>query len=215
MSFNNIYFYFIFSVTKPIQSGHTELASVSEMPGVFCKYINLQTENFIPKDLSPLKVLLSVSWDQKNFTNANDASATWSEDVSTNGFKACVLVAGRYQNSDFKSKPFVHWSVFQEKMFENSKEITAGSTTLDTWYTGTQCKVINSSPRNSGNVNVYVSIEHPQKKNYKNAMTVWPEITIRSYTKDVRVCARELQNFDGINKGIIVVSKVFIFLYYF
>ena len=77
----NLFLYFHFSVTKPLQSGHTELASVSEMPGVFCKYINLQTENFIPKDLSPLKVLLSVSWDQKNFTNANDASATWSEDV--------------------------------------------------------------------------------------------------------------------------------------
>ena len=92
-------------------------------------------------------------------------------------------------------------------MFENSKEITAGSITLDTWYTGTQCKIINSSPRNSGNVNVYASIEHPQKKNYKNAMTVWSEITTRSSVKDIRVCARELQNFDGIHKGIIVVSQ--------
>ena len=61
---------------------------------------------------------------------------------------------------------------------------------------------------------VYVSIEHPQKKNYKNAMTVWSEITTRSYNEDVRVCARELQNFDGIHQGIIVVSH-FILLYYF
>ena len=199
-------------VTKPLQSGRTELVTAPEMPGVFCKYINLESENFIPIDISPLKILLSVSWDQKNLTNVNDASASWSEDVSTNGFKACVLVAGRHQKSDFMLKPFIHWFVFQEKLFETSKNITAGSTTLDTWYTGTQCKIIHSLSRNSADVNVYTSIEHPRKMNYQNAMTVWTEITRRSsYTKDVRVCARELQNFDGIHKGIIVVSIFLLF----
>ena len=91
------------------------MASVSEMPGVFCQYIDLHSENFIPTEISPLKVLLSVSWDQNNFTNANEASATWSEDVSTNGFKACVLVAGRYQNSDFRSPNHSFIGVFSRK----------------------------------------------------------------------------------------------------
>ena len=176
------------------------------MAGVFCKYINLQSENFIPTSSSPLKVLLSVSWEQKNLTNANDASAIWSEDVSRNGFKACVLVAGRHQNSDFKSKPIVHWSVFQRQMFDKDDSIKVGSMTLDTWYTGTQCKVVHSFTGSSANVNIYASIEHPERLDYQNAMTVWSEITTRSTIKDVRVCARELQNFDGIHKGIIVVS---------
>ena len=186
------------------------MVSVPEMPGVFCKYVNLESENFIPIEISPLKVLLSVSWDQQNFTKANDASASWSEDVSTNGFKACVLVAGRHMNSDFKKMPSVHWSVFQKQMFDGVNNINVGSTTLDTWYTGTQCKVVNSFTGNSADINVYASIENQERKNYQNAMTVWSEITSSSSsffsTKYVRVCARELQNFDGIHKGIIVVS---------
>ena len=183
------------------------LVSVQLTSGVFCKYINLQSENFLPTESSPLKILLSVSWDQKSFVNKNNVSSAWSEEVSKNGFKACVLVV-EYLKTNFQSKPTIHWSVFQKQMFEKAKNIETGSMTLDTWYTGTQCKVIKSSP-DSSNVNVYASIEHPQKKNYKNAMTVWSEITTRSSTKDVRVCARELQNFNGIHKGIIVVSCYF------
>ena len=185
------------------------------MPGVFCQYIDLHSENFIPTEISPLKVLLSVSWDQNNFTNANEASATWSEDVSKNGFKACVLVAGRHLNSDFKKLPSVHWSVFQKQMFDSVSSIKVGSTTLDTWYTGTQCKVVHSFTGNIPMTNVYASVEHKEKKNYQNAMTVWSEISGSSSsffsTKYVRVCAREFQNFDGIHKGIVVVSALFLY----
>ena len=196
------------TLVKPLQSGRTQLVPVPEMPGVFCKYINLQSENFLSFQSSSLKVLLSVSWDQNKFTNPNDASATWSENVSKDGFKACVLVAGRHVNSDFKSTPSVHWIVFQREMFNTVKNIYVGSTTLDTWYTGTQCKIVHTTFGNSANVTVYASIEHPERSNYQNAMTVWSEITSRSFnTKDIRVCGRELQNFDGIHKDIIVVSN--------
>ena len=179
------------------------------MPGVFCKYINLQSENFLSIQSSSLKVLLSVSWDQNKFTNPNAASATWSENVSKDGFKACVLVAGRHVNSDFKPTPSVHWIVFQKKIFDKVPNIKTGTTTLDTWYTGTQCKIVHTTFGNFTNVTVYASIEHPERSNYQNAMTVWSEISSRYdyYPKDIKVCARELQNFDGIHKDIMVVSN--------
>ena len=205
------------TLAKPLQSGRTQLVSVPEMPGVFCKYINLQSENFLSFQSSSLKVLLSVSWDQNKFINPNDASATWSENVSKDGFKACVLVAGRHVNSDFKQTPSVHWIVFQREMFNTVKNIYVGSTTLDTWYTGTQCKIVHTTFGNFANVTVYASIENPERSYYQNAMTVWSEITSRYYdyyTKDIRVCARELQNFDGIHKDIIVVSNQKEFIFY-
>ena len=206
------YIFFLQNLVKPIQSGRTKLPSlvtIKLLSGVFCEYINLQSENFIPIQSSPLKILMSVSWDQKSFVDKNNVSSAWSEDVTRNGFKACVLVV-EYLKTNFKSKPTIHWSVFQKQMFDKVKNINIGSTTFDTWYNGTQCKVVYSLSSHSSNVNVFASIEHPRKKNYQNAMTVWSEVTTRSSnTKDVRVCARELQNFNGVHQGIIVVRFSF------
>ena len=152
-------------------------------------------------------MLLSVSWGQKHFTKPNDASASWSEDVSVNGFKACVLVAGRHLDSDFKSPPSVHWMVFQEEMFDGNLYIGSQTFTLDTWYTGTQCKRARIFQAGVGALKVYASVEHSKRRNYQNAMTVWSEITPIHFNRlDVRICARELQNFDGIHKDIKIVS---------
>ena len=197
-------------LAKPLQSGRSVLDAVAAMPGLFCKYINLRSENFIPIQWSSLKVFLTVSWEQANFTEPNDASASWSEDVSVNGFKACVVVAGRHFNSEFKSPPSVHWIVLQDKFLKDRKAITLGSTVLDTWYTGTQCETIHFNHIQNTSLNIIASVEHPKRNNFQNAMTVWTEVMrhqnwYHSY-EVIRVCARELQNFDGIHENITVVS---------
>lgn len=204
-----------------MQSGRTYLDEVNTFPGLFCKYVTLNRNNFISGEgpWSKIKVILTVSWeDEKKMTGErdqtiqqpHDASAVWSEQVSTSGFRACVLVSGRHLATDFRnSQPRVHWQAFQNEFFRKNNFMHSGSVPMDTWYTGAQCKNLTSSEsflRNSS-VNVYASVEHLEAKDYKNAMTVWSEITTsRSGDTAVRVCARELQNFDGIHKGIIIVG---------
>ena len=76
-----------YSKVKPIQSGRTQLEPVVELPGVFCKYIEIDSENFVPEtNNNTLKVFLSTSWNQQgDFVKANQASAAWSEDVTIRG----------------------------------------------------------------------------------------------------------------------------------
>lgn len=87
-----------------------------------------------------ISVQLSVSWGQKNATDiAHDAAASWSEDVTRNGFKACVLVAGRHYFSTIKQKPYVHWYAYQLGVVHKSHGVAAGVIDISTWYTGSKC----------------------------------------------------------------------------
>uniref|UniRef100_A0A7M5WI73 Uncharacterized protein n=1 Tax=Clytia hemisphaerica TaxID=252671 RepID=A0A7M5WI73_9CNID len=187
-----------------IQSGRTQLEANKEMPGLFCKYINIDPTNFINSQSSTLKVLLTSSLNQTS-NNMKEASAAWSEDVTINGFKACIMVAGRHLHSEFDYPPSVHWTVFQK---EYSPGKYSGSVMLDTWYTGTQCKeamTINYLTDSIGEGNVFASAHHLEARNLQNAMTVWAEKTRRSSNYvSIRVCARELQNFDGVHKGVVI-----------
>ena len=196
----------------PYQSGRTHLEALPDMNGVFCKYIKIDSKRFLPTTLSSLKVLLTVSWNKKSFDTPNDASASWSEDLTSKGFKACALVAGRKMNSQFNSFPVIHWTVFQEQVFKN--QMRGGSEKFKTWYTGTQCQTIVPGiyirDFYSQKPTVIASVYHSKPKNYQNAMTVWAELQPVSYRQfAVRVCARELQNFDGKHEGIEVVSLTF------
>lgn len=189
----------LYFTVQPFQAGSTTLESDVNISGVFCKTIQLNPSNFLPAQSSPLKILLSTSWSSSS--QRIEASASWSENVQEDSFRACTLVAGRHPVDYFQSPPIVQWIVFQNQFFHDDKYIQSGSTTLDTWYTGSQCKFVTytMSPEN----HVYVSVSHSKPKVYSNAMTVWAEI--RNLFQ-VFVCARELQNFDGVHKGVIIVS---------
>ena len=201
---------------------------VAKHPGLFCKYIQVDESlsnlfQAYTTNSSRLHVLLSVSWSRKSIpttkkqtltsSEPHKASAVWSEDVSHQGFRACVLVSGRFLHEDLQP-PSVHWSVFRKEFFSGDNDepnIRVGSVHLDTWSTGTQCKTMfNISGNPSTTYNVFTSIELPgdgSQMSYKDAMAVWTSFdNYRSILKYVIVCARELQNFDRVHKGIIVVS---------
>lgn len=47
-----------------------------------------------------------------------------------------------------------------------------------------------------------VTVEHSHVRNYGNAMSAWAE----GSGSLIRICARELENFDGIHSGIKLVN---------
>ena len=187
-----------------MQSGQTELDEDEKMPGVFCKYIHLNPSNFLPTSISQMKVLLSVPWNKTMYNSTIiEASASWSENVTSHGFKACVLVAGRHLNSEFKVLPSIHWIAlnFHENYFDSSVN-ESGIARLPTWRTGTMCQSVLVKSRLDSSLRAIVSISHTKAQNYHNAMSVWADLTSSS----LKVCSRELQNFDGIHEGVLVVS---------
>ena len=100
-------------VELPYYSGSTQLSAVPEMSGAFCQYIPLPSSYF--NTFSNINVILTTQWSEHNITSShgNKASATWSEDVTRQGFRACAVVAGRSvlnrgEWSERESQSFIH-----------------------------------------------------------------------------------------------------------
>ena len=136
-----------------------------------------------------------------------EASATWSEDVTINGFKACIMVANRHLHSEFENLPSIHWTVFQSEFFSNDDHIKSGLTWLNPLKRSTQCKIIESVKKNT-KFQIYTSLQSSDIVDGRHSMTVWTEIVHGpSLTNYVKVCTRNLHNdYEIQHKGVIVVS---------
>ncbi|XP_065683052.1 uncharacterized protein LOC100210520 isoform X2 [Hydra vulgaris] len=176
----------------PYLTGMVKLDPVPGAPGVFCKNVAL-VSNFFYK-LYPLQVILTVSWesDIKRKT-IHDASAVWSENVTVNSFRACVLVAGRHFFDNLPS-PNVYWGVFQKSIFTPGI-IEGGIINLPTWETGSQCFSL-SFPR-TPNLLASVSLN---SSSFTDALNIWIEKDPNSLVH--KICVQELQNFDGVHEGV-------------
>ncbi|XP_057295079.1 uncharacterized protein LOC130623591 isoform X2 [Hydractinia symbiolongicarpus] len=181
----------------PYQAGVTQLDVVPNAPAVFCKYIHLNPNNFHPT--SQISVQLSVSWKQNSSINSShDATASWSENISNKGFKACVMVAGRHFFDSFDHNPSIHWTAYQDGLA--GPDIELGVINMTTWHTGSRCMSFRLK-KYSSNTQLFVSVEHTHRNMFKNAMTAWFEVN-SFFFGNLKVCARELQNFDGTHSGI-------------
>ena len=125
----------------PYDSGTTRLDTVPGIPVAFCKYVDLNRIMF-DEDLQ-MHIQLTVTWNQSKPSNiSHDATASWSEEVSINGFKACVMVAGRHFFG-IADKPGVHWIAYQVRLRNAARgALEGGVVTLKNWYTGSKCAFI-------------------------------------------------------------------------
>lgn len=179
----------------PYQAGEVKLAPVSGLKTAFCKSVILDHTVFGVYE--KVNVLLTVNW--KNQSIVNDASASWSEDVTTSGFKACVMVAGRHFFDNLDA-PSVHWVAYQRGVMPIDGGLEVGTVNMKTWYTGSRCQFIKFK-KATPMTKVLVSVEHKQSREFRNAMTAWVEKgNVKGYMW--KICARELQNFDGVHEHI-------------
>ena len=217
-------FLFILLTAQPIQSGITKMNAVANHSGLYCQYIliNRALSIIFQTASSRLHVLLSV---KNNATDRQKDYSVWSEDLSHQGFRACVFVHNGSLHDDLLQLPSVHWSVFSKELFplkdtdEVRSAVKIGAEYLDTWSTGIHCQnIFNNSSTNTSSssikYNVFTSIELNSKNaslvGYKNALTVWTEVIVEEKDlvrmKHVRVCVRDLQNRDIVHHRVVVVS---------
>ena len=123
-------------IAFPYQAGSVMLQRVPNIPVAFCKYVHLNYKLFEPD--FPIHVQLTVSW-QRNQT-FKEGSAAWSENVTTSGFTACVLVAGRHFFGGVPT-PSVFWMAYQKGLMISSKgQLMGGSIDMPSWYSGSRCQ---------------------------------------------------------------------------
>lgn len=187
-------------------SGVVQLEPMPKIPTVFCRFVKLNLGMF---DASvPIGIQLTPSWEATvgDWNGLHEASATWSEKISPNGFKACAMVAGHHFAANSYPVPKVHWIAYQifGSDCHQSENMQSGSVHLPIWYTGSKCSELMLRHRFTDISKIFVSVEHTREDNYADAITAWSEIhTVANTTfKFVRVCARELQNFEGEHKGV-------------
>jgi len=97
--------------------------------GFYCVRVNMKAKTFY--EHAELHVQVSVNW-MNNGETVHDASTSWVEDVTGNGFKACVLEAGR---RDLAAAPYINWFAYQGKM----EGISADVIEVGDWMSGTHC----------------------------------------------------------------------------
>ena len=111
------------------------LEAIPNVPVAFCKYVHLNSKRFEPD--FPMHVQLTVSWNNKDF---KEGSAVWSENVTTSGFSACVLVAGRHFFGGVPT-PTVFWMAYQRGLMTSSNErLVGGIIVMPTWSSGSRCQ---------------------------------------------------------------------------
>ena len=118
----------------PYQAGSVLLEPIPNIPVAFCKHVHLNSKRFVPD--FPMHIQLTVTWRNQTF---KEGSAAWSENVTTYGFTACVLVAGRHFSGDVPT-PTVFWMAYQRGLIIPSNgQLTGGSIVISAWYSGSRC----------------------------------------------------------------------------
>ena len=75
----------------PYQTGSVLLKPIPNIAVAFCKYVHLNNKRF--ESDFPMHIQLTIAWRNQTF---KEGAAVWSENVTTFGFNACVIVAGRH-----------------------------------------------------------------------------------------------------------------------
>ena len=101
----------------------------------FCKYVHLNGKRF-ESDL-PMHIQLTITRRNQTF---KEGAAVWSENVTTSGFNACVLVAGRKFLGGVVA-PSVFWMAYQNALLNSSEgQLTGGSINMPSWFSGSTCQ---------------------------------------------------------------------------
>ncbi|XP_073250982.1 uncharacterized protein [Porites lutea] len=137
-----------------------------------------------------VKVLASFGHAVNNSAHSNGA-AIWVESEDANQFRACVY---EYSDGSNKTAEF-NWVAMQSA----PSGAQLGTTLLDSWATGTECKRIDFPQRFQSLPTILVTPSHLVPERPQDAMAVWVENLTQSSFK---ICLREVKIFDGFHQNI-------------
>ncbi|XP_031556391.1 uncharacterized protein LOC116293136 [Actinia tenebrosa] len=166
-----------------------------------CEIVSLKPYTFYPD--KPLHIQLTV-----NYVNAlptskvHEATVTWTENVNMDNFTACISRTGRNDNPSYELES-VDWIAYQGAPNGG----VTGRERFTRWWTGTTCRTISfPGGKFSSSPTVLATLQHERRGLKHDAASVWIEDISSS---SIKVCLRELQNFDGVHEDINVYWMAF------
>ncbi|CAH3179090.1 unnamed protein product [Porites evermanni] len=165
-----------------------KINATTKNPGLFaCEKITF-TKPF--SGGKQVKVLASAGHSVNSQARGNGA-AIWVESADRTQFRACIY---EYSNGSNTSAE-INWIALQSAPAGTQ----LGTTSLDSWTTGTECKKIDFPQRFLTPPTVLATPSHQFPERPQDAMAVWvEELTEDSF----KICLREVKIFDGLHKGI-------------
>ena len=105
---------------------------------VQCKSAAFQNQTF--NDFRRVHVQTTINYFNESGSFVHDAAVTWTEKISSKGFRACVLKAGRLE----RTTPDEGLTFIDYIAYEGAPEGTvAGEESLVSWWDGTHCRLVN------------------------------------------------------------------------
>lgn len=105
---------------------------------VQCKSAAFQNQTF--NDFRRVHVQTTINYFNESGSFVHDAAVTWTEKISSKGFRACVLKAGRLE----RTTPDEGLTFIDYIAYEGAPEGTvAGEESLVSWWDGTHCTRVN------------------------------------------------------------------------
>ena len=91
-------------------------------------------------DYRRVHVQTTINYFNESGSFVHDAAVTWTENISTGGFSACVLKSGRLdRHTPDNGLTFVDYVAYQG----SPEGAVAGEESLVSWWDGTHCRRVN------------------------------------------------------------------------
>ncbi|CAH3168587.1 unnamed protein product, partial [Porites lobata] len=180
----------------PIVRGRVDLLQVPKWSDSNCQTVTFPPYRFYPD--KQVHVQITVNHMKLNDSvTVHDAVTSWTESINTKNFTVCVMQTGRKEEG---ANPFatIDWVAYQGAPPEG----LTGTVELQKWWSGTNCADVTFPTGKFAEAPiVLVTSEHLRSGKEYDAALIW----IEDVTKDsVKVCLREMQNFDGRHQDITV-----------
>ena len=125
----------LFSLEFTMQRGR--LALHLDTSDVQCKAAVFQNQTF--NDFRRVHVQTTINYFNETGSFVHDAAVTWAEKISSRGFSACVLKAGRLDREiPDNGLTFIDYIAYEGA----PKGAVAGEESLVSWWDGTHCRSV-------------------------------------------------------------------------
>ncbi|XP_078382508.1 uncharacterized protein LOC144665195 isoform X2 [Oculina patagonica] len=170
------------------QKGKTVIEPVGD-DGFHCQHISFSS-NF--SSGSPVRVFISINHGNES-SEVHDPAFIWAADVTTSGFKACLVKSGRGSGQNTT----IDWFAFQG----SQSGVYHGSESFGLFTTGIQCRQVTFPQAFSVVPKLHVTVQHGIPNQKQDAMIFWTESVS---TSQFEVCLLESRTFDGPHDNIAV-----------
>ncbi|KAL9963348.1 hypothetical protein ACROYT_G032545 [Oculina patagonica] len=183
-----VWMFSMYEAIKGAQIGKVDIQQVGN-DDFYCDYVSF-SNSF--SSGTPVRVFASLNHGNES-SGVHDTAFIWVEDVTTSGFKACLVQGGQGNGGNTT----IDWFAFQGPQ----SGVHHGEASFSLFTTGSKCKRVSFPQTFSLSPKLHVTVKHGTPNQKHDAMSVW---IANVSTSQFEVCLQESRTFDGSHSNIMV-----------